>query len=670
MLSRLTQTNIKRIFFLIFLFTSFTQNIIAYNQNNTELLDSLIFKAQNISDSSKTKALELLNNAFNILSKDENQKDKLEYFLKIGEKFSVLNNKNRALEILNNGLELSHLYSDSIKIWEFNDAIGLQYHKNADYTKSIDHFIDALCIAELIQDTIKIAKSYDRIAIILKEQEEYNKALEYLNKSLELKTKIKDKKGELSTRVTIADINATLKNYVTAISIYEKSESLAIQLSMPKELSRIYSNMGNCYLLMKNYSKAEYFFLKGIKTKEKIGDKYCLAIAYNNLSIFYKRISKFDAAYAAAYKSLNLSKEASAAYVEMSCYLNLSHYFKLNKNFEKAYDFQRKYAHLKDSLFNDKKSKQLTEIREKYEAEKKEQQIEFLEIENKTQEALIRKNRIIRNTVSVSGLLFLLLFVVSMYAYKQKQKANKILSDKNIKINEQNIELDKLNKTKNKLFSIIAHDLRSPLSSIEGVSELISKLLEQDKKDQILKLSKHIDQSVSNVNILLDNLLNWALSQIKRLHVQFEKLDIHEVINHSLKIQGTIAESKDVELKTSAVDGLYVMADLNLLRVILRNLLSNAIKFTPSGGKVEVNAIRVGDMIQINAIDTGIGMDSDTLKQIFDINLEKSKEGTKGEKGSGLGLVLCKEFIEINKGEIKIESKLQSGTRVSFTLPS
>ncbi|MCK5644545.1 MAG: tetratricopeptide repeat protein, partial [Gammaproteobacteria bacterium] len=473
------QVNKKRTLLLTFLFILTFQKIIAINQDKTELLDSIIFEAQSISDSSKTEALKLFNYAFNILSNNDNQKDILDFYLKIGKEFSVLNNKNRALEILINGLELSTQYADSARMWEFIEAIGLLYHEKAIYTKSLDHFITSLNIAENIKDTLKVAQSCDRIATILKEQKEYNKALEYLNKSLRLKTKINDNEGKLSTLITIADINTLLKNLNHSIELYKRSETIAHKLSNKKELSRIYSNMGNCYFYMKNYTKAEVLYLKGIEIKKDLGDKYRLAIAYNNLSIFYKRISKFDAAYDAASKSLNLSKEVSAAYVEMSCYLNLSHYFKLNKNFEKAYGFQRKYAHLKDSLFNDKKSKQLTEIREKYETEKKEQQIEFLEIENKTQEALIKKNRIIRNTISVSGLLFLLLFVVSMYAYKQKQKANRILSDKNIKINDQNIELDKLNKTKNKLFSIIAHDLRSPLSSIEGVSELISKLLEQ-----------------------------------------------------------------------------------------------------------------------------------------------------------------------------------------------
>ena len=664
------QANIKRTLFLTFLFILSFQNIIANKQNNTELLDSLIAKAQYISPNYMYDANEILNKAFRILSLNNQQKENLDYYLKIGKEFSVLNNENRALTILINGLELSAQYTDSIKMWEFTEAIGVLYHKKADYTTSLNHFVMSLNIAENIKDTLKVAQSCDRISTILKEQKEYSKALEYLNKSLKLKTQINDKEGKLSTLITIADINTLLKNLNRAIELYKLSERMAHELSNKKQLSRIYSNMGNCYFYLKNYSEAENLYLKGINIKKVLGDKYRLAIAYNNLSIFYKRISNFDAAYNSASISLDLSKEASATYIEMSCYLNLSHYFKLKKDFEKAYNFQRKYAHLKDSLFNAKKSKQLTEIREKYETEKKEQQIEILEIENKTQEALIKKNRIIRNTISVSGLLFLLLFIVSLHAYTQKQKTNQILSDKNIKINEQNIELEKLNKTKNKFFSIIAHDLRSPLGSIEGVSELISKLLEQNKKDEIIKLSKHIDQSVSNVNTLLDNLLNWSLSQIKRLHVQFEKLDINDVINHSIKIQSAIAESKDIKLKTSVVEGLYVFADLNLLRVILRNLLSNAIKFSPSGKQVEINAIRVGKMIQINIIDLGVGMNTKTLKHLFDIKLEKSKEGTKGEKGSGLGLILCKEFIEVNKGEIKIESKLQTGTKVSFTLPS
>ena len=657
---------------LLFFFFLCVSNLLQAKENPViqYSIDSLIVLAQQTPDSLQSVAIEFLDEVIAILRNENKKEVNSEYYLKVGNALLDKDEQNRALDTYNKGLSLAMHSQDSIMIWEFNDAIGLLFYKRADYTKASEDFFAGLKIAEHIQDNQKAAISCDHIARILRVQNEYTKALEYLDKSLNLKIKIEDNEGELVTSITIADLNALLKDYNEAIAIYKRSEKLAVQLSMPKELSRIYSNMGNCYLYLKDYAKAEKLFLKGIEIKKGLGDKYRLAIAYNNLSIFYKRISNFDAAYKAANQALNLSKQVSAAYIEMSCYLNLSHYFKLTNNFEKAYDFQRKYAHLKDSLFNASKSKQLAETREKYETEKKEQQIQILEIENKTQETIIYKNRIIRNVISISGVLFLSLAFVGFYAYKQKKRANTALTEKNEKINEQNIELDKLNKTKNKLFSIIAHDLRSPLNSIEGVSELISKLLEQNKKDQILKLSKHIDQSVSNVNTLLDNLLNWALSQIKRLHIQFEKLDIYEVINHSIKIQSTIAESKDIELNSSAAEGLYVFADLNLLRVILRNLISNAIKFTPEGKQVEINAIRIGEMIQINIIDTGIGMDANILKHIFDIKPEKLKEGTKGEKGSGLGLMLCKEFVEINKGEINIESNLQSGTKVSFTLPS
>lgn len=230
-------------------------------------------------------------------------------------------------------------------------------------------------------------------------------------------------------------------------------------------------------------------------------------------------------------------------------------------------------------------------------------------------------------------------------------------------------ELKELNATKDKLFSIIAHDLRSPFNNIIGFSELLLEKVNDNTFTESEKFLNIINSSANNTLVLLDNLLNWAKSQTGKISFNPEKLVFSNIIMDVLKIEKPIAKAKNIALNYFTADEIEVYADENMLKIILRNLISNAIKFTKHGGEIRVFAILKKDWVEISISDNGIGMNEDKRKELFKITSNSSTIGTASEKGSGLGLLLCKDFIEKHKGEIWVESTEGKGSEFKFTVP-
>lgn len=229
-------------------------------------------------------------------------------------------------------------------------------------------------------------------------------------------------------------------------------------------------------------------------------------------------------------------------------------------------------------------------------------------------------------------------------------------------------ELENLNKTKDRLFSIIGHDLRSPVTSLEGIAELFEYYNSEGENEKILSLGPRISFAAKNVNQLLDNLLNWSLGQQEGLQCIPQKINLQPLIKDVHHLFTDFIASKHIHFLQSVDDKASVFADYNMIFSVLRNVISNSIKFTPSGGQIEVSTNDIEDKVQITIKDTGIGMDHEKIKTLFSLQENKSTLGTDREKGSGLGLVLVNEFMLLNKGTIRIDSS-KAGTSIQLLLP-
>lgn len=238
-----------------------------------------------------------------------------------------------------------------------------------------------------------------------------------------------------------------------------------------------------------------------------------------------------------------------------------------------------------------------------------------------------------------------------------------------LELQQQRKDLRELNATKEKFFSIIAHDLKSPLNQLLGLSDILIKELEKGNIDEIRSLASIINDSAKSGRTLLENLLDWSRSQTGVINYQPEKLDLKSLTDEILYHLEKNAEAKKVILKNNINDEIYAYADPNMIKTILRNLISNGIKFTPKGGVIKINAVKSENEIVCSVSDNGIGIQNDDIEKLFRIDINPNTIGNSMEKGTGLGLILCEEFVAINRGKIWVESKWKAGSTFYFSLP-
>ncbi len=235
-----------------------------------------------------------------------------------------------------------------------------------------------------------------------------------------------------------------------------------------------------------------------------------------------------------------------------------------------------------------------------------------------------------------------------------------------------NRELTELNASKDKFFSIVAHDLRSPFMPLLGNSELLSILADTAPRTEIKEMSAGIHHTAKNVYNLLENLLQWSRMQREQMEYQADKLELEQIVQQNVKLLAENAVTKDINLQSRIVEGLAVYADENMLNTVIRNLVSNALKFTSRGGQVTIST-RVEqtapDFAEISVMDTGVGISEADLQKLFTLEVHHTTKGTNQEDGTGLGLIICQEMVEKNGGQIWVESKLGQGTTLKFTVP-
>ena len=263
--------------------------------------------------------------------------------------------------------------------------------------------------------------------------------------------------------------------------------------------------------------------------------------------------------------------------------------------------------------------------------------------------------------------LFLAVMAVMILVVRKSIVKNKVINN----LRRQVEKLEKQSSEKDKFFSIISHDLRSPFNSLLGFSEMLVYHSENDDKEEIKKFSKQIYQSSGKLFALVENLLQWSRNQMGRTEYKPAKIDLNILTENVVEAARISAHGKDITINVNMESNLTAFADADLYSTALRNLVGNSVKFTNVGGNINIKGYKYPDgVIEIQVKDDGVGMNKDQLMKVFKIDEKHQTQGTFNESGTGLGLILSKEFVEINKGKIKMESFPGKGTTVTFTIPS
>lgn len=247
--------------------------------------------------------------------------------------------------------------------------------------------------------------------------------------------------------------------------------------------------------------------------------------------------------------------------------------------------------------------------------------------------------------------------------------ANETIMNQQRKLNEQYNELKEINATRDKFFSIIAHDLKNPMSAFMGVSSFLVQTFHELSQEEIREFLDEVNNSAKQLYELLENLLLWSRTQRGLIHYHPNQLDLTAMISNNIDILKINADNKNIRLIHVSEQKYQVFADPNMLNTILRNLITNAIKFTHEGGEVKVVSKTEGEYCKISICDTGVGIPEENLKNLFQLESSVSTAGTRQESGTGLGLILCREFVDKHSGKIWVESKLGEGSQFHFTIP-
>ncbi len=230
-------------------------------------------------------------------------------------------------------------------------------------------------------------------------------------------------------------------------------------------------------------------------------------------------------------------------------------------------------------------------------------------------------------------------------------------------------QLKEANLAKMKFLSIIAHDLRNPFNSIVGFSGLLSANYDRYPDDKIKEYIDYISKAANNGFQLLENLLDWARANMRKIEINLTNFNLRNTINEAVNLLSGLASKKEIKIKLNAPDNIYAFADQNMIRTVIRNLISNAIKFTSRGGCIIITAKALNDNTIVEVVDNGIGINPDKLPSLFSLSNDYSSLGTEKEKGTGLGLILCHEFITLNQGTIEVESTPGKGSKFCINIP-
>lgn len=612
-------------------------------------------------------------------------KERTDLLLVIAEEYFE-SNPDEAENYINEALNLSGKIGYKEGIVKSNYNLGKIYFVQKDFVEALKYYDEAL---NNLEDSTKssfyalIISSISEIYLI---SGIYDKAFESYMSLLNYYRSINDKKGEAYTLSYIGDTYVDLQSGQNALKYLNEALAIAVEINDEERISFVLNSIGGVYVDIYNDNlKAEEYYEKALELSEKIN--YVLGIAkayhnlglvhynrkeldealeyhkksldivvksgineglvynYNSLAKIYLELDKVDSAVEYFYKSLEVAKKEQITLMISENYKGLSDSYKRKNNFKEAYNFLELFNETKEKLVNEKIKQGIAELEIQYDLKRKESENQILKSSN-----IIQRNYFIFSLVLV-----VLFAVVLLNRYLYSRKSHK--------------QLEELNATKDKLFSIIGHDLKNPFGTLINFSEmLIEDYLDLTDEEKITYL-KMINEASQTGHEILDNLLQWSKTQSGKLEFAPQTIDLSDIVDANIALLVSGANNKGVEISSTVNGGTTVFADKLMLKTVIRNLLGNAIKFSNKDGSIKISSVVSGNFIEVCISDNGIGMNADTIKKLFNPSVFHSTAGTANEQGTGLGLLLCKEFVERNSGRIWVESEAGKGSDFKFTVP-
>ncbi|MCU0441127.1 MAG: tetratricopeptide repeat protein [Bacteroidia bacterium] len=571
-------------------------------------------------------------------------------------------------------LEINQRIGNAKAVADIEVALATAFFAQGKLSQATTLYLEALRYFDQVNDKPGQIAAWNALATIYSRQNNFSKSIEYTLKAIRLYEASSDKFRVLVGYDQIGNAYLRQQNLIKAKEAFLKSLKLYTDLDNKAGVAATLLQLGNIAYQRKQYAEALQYYNKAVVLANKMQAKALLVSAYNALGKVHQKLKAYDESIQSFNKAIVLAKLTEQKIELEEAYQGLAQVYAITNEQAKSSTFGLLSKELKDSLYNDSMLKGLNDQLLVFESEKKQQQIELLRKEQLLQEVELKRERERQQNYNVFGvilmsLIVLLLFFLFQYARTAKslKRQQAELLEKNASILQQKEDLTQLNKVKDRFFSIISHDLRNSLTTMKLYFDLMSN--PNYVPENNAEMSRQISGAVENTIDLLENLLVWASAQIKGVTIHIQPLNMHRVASDTIQLLNGTAHQKSISLNNALPENLYALGDADMIHLILRNLVSNAIKFTPEGGSVMVFGNETQDMVTIEVKDNGVGIQENALKTLFDQHLHPSTKGTGNEKGTGLGLLLCKDFIERNGGTISVTSRKGEGTSFFITLP-
>ncbi len=645
-LSRKTK-NILSIITIFVLVLATSESYAQFFQNSDKEVVKLLDSAWNNRGSKPYKSEKFARKALKIASENDDFSHIAQAYNYLGIVYRNIANYDSSYKMYLKALYYAKMGNDSTQIaYSYNNIGGYWGYKNR-YFLAIKNISIARDYFKGKNDLVGVGFSDIQIGMWFRYLKDYENSLFYLNEALKIREQKNDSLGIAATLSQIADTYIALGNNkladslnFTAFVIYTKKKDI-------RGKAYTLSNMGYIQGKIGNYKRAGELLRGAVKFSSKIDNPLGLQRALSRLADIYMFENKMELAFESL-KQAHANSKGNLTDEDLEILQKFLTYYEKTKEFARYVALSREYSRIVDSLDVNERKSQFDEFENLFQLTKVQQENE------KLKEDLNYKERIVIFFVIMA---VFVLILIGLIFYLNKR------------INKEKILLSEAITTKDKLFSIVAHDLKNPFSSLLGYSSLLLDEFEELDRTEIKNGLRNMRASTEKLLQMVDNLLQWARTQTDQIQYNPEVIVVDKIILSTISYYTQSAKAKDVELKIQFKPNLRCFCDKTMFETALRNLINNSIKFTRNGGRISIHSEidETQEFVKIIVEDNGVGIEKSKLNNLFSNN--SSSDGTLGEKGTGLGLPLVKEMVEKNGGTISVESEVGQGTSFIFTIP-
>ncbi|MBN2273154.1 MAG: tetratricopeptide repeat-containing sensor histidine kinase [Bacteroidales bacterium] len=582
------------------------------------------------------------------------------------------------------------------------------YYAMGQYEKSTEYFLEELACHEKSHDIKKIAEVYCNIGVNYEERGLLERGMYYYLEALKIYEQVDDKEGIVATLSNLAYVYRSQGNNTEAIAYFKRASEIEQEYLPVKKkyyfmanIAEAYKNMGRIDTAIEHLARADSI-LKNIENPDDEDLLIWIDVAKTQADI-YNELGNTGKAYTKYLEALTLSRktgypekegrvvaalgtmlmktgdlvqaryyldegrriaeETGSFYLKKDVYQALSDVAGRQKAYREAWEYHQLYSAASDSVINLESAAQLANMQVKYETEKKEDQIQLLTQENEIRELRLQKSESQKLYMALTALLLLLLTGLTLNRYRLKKKSATLLAAKNT-------ELSILNATKDKFFAIIAHDLKNPVSAFHNIAGQIDRYFDSLSADELKYYIRELSSTSSGLLAMLKNLLEWSKSQRGQINPLLTEVSPAAVIEKAIEETGNLSRASNISVVTKTSGSHLILSDENILVTVLRNLLTNAIKFSPEKSKITIGSELSNGQLFFSVADQGIGISDEDMKKLFRIDVDTKTIGRSSNKGAGLGLIICQEFLQKIGGKIWAESDAGKGSTFYISVPA